>query len=280
MRAAIVCARPLQPLVNLLKDEIIGYDLGALDATGLQVLNEPGRAPSITSSAYCFRGGAPPRSAIVYAYNAQARKRFVDEWFAGFQGVLHCGADPLFERLFARPGVHPSYCNAHARRKFEPVARASTGGGLARGAMDCYKRLYRVKRQATEHELTPRATLGVTPSTRPTQHDRVQGLVRHALPRCDTQLDSGKAFNYALARWDGFCAYLDDGRIEIDNNHTEQQIKPFVIARKNFMFAHSVRRCPDVVCALLPNPHRQAARPRSILLLRGDTQSSPPLPGG
>jgi len=89
----------------------------------------------------------------------------------------------------------------------------------------------------------------------------------------------GKAFNYALARWDGFCAYLDDGRIEIDNNHTEQQITPFVIARKNFMFAHSVRRCPDVVCALLPNPHRQAARPRSILLLRGDTQSSPPLPG-
>jgi transposase len=47
---------PLQPLVNLLKDEIIGYDVGALDATGLQVLNEPGRAPSVTSSGYCFRG--------------------------------------------------------------------------------------------------------------------------------------------------------------------------------------------------------------------------------
>jgi len=35
-------------------------------------------------------------------------------------------------------------------------------------------------------------------------------------------------------------AFLDDGRVEIDNNLTEQQIKPLVIARKNFMFANSM----------------------------------------
>jgi len=33
---------------------------------------------------------------------------------------------------------------------------------------------------------------------------------------------------------------LHDGRLEIDNNLTEQAIKPFVIARKNFLFANSV----------------------------------------
>ena len=82
--------------------------------------------------------------------------------------------------------------------------------------------------------------MGVTPSTRPTHHGRVQGLARHALPGVLPKSTLGKAFNYALARWDGFCACLDDGRIEIDNNLTEQQIKPFVIARKNFMFSHSV----------------------------------------
>jgi transposase len=41
--ATINCATALQPLINLIKDEIIDYDIGALDATGLQVLNEPGR---------------------------------------------------------------------------------------------------------------------------------------------------------------------------------------------------------------------------------------------
>jgi len=34
--------------------------------------------------------------------------------------------------------------------------------------------------------------------------------------------------------------YLEDGRLEIDNNLTEQQIKPLVIARKNFLFCDSV----------------------------------------
>ncbi len=47
----------------------------------------------------------------------------------------------------------------------------------------------------------------------------------------------GKAFNYAVSHWDGLCTYLGDGRLEIDNNLTEQQIKAFVIARKNFLFA-------------------------------------------
>ena len=239
-RAAIACHRPLQPLVNLFKDEIIGYDVGALDATGLQVLKESGRAASVTSSAYCFRGGPASRSAIVYAYNAQAHKQFVDEWFAGFSGVLHCDADPLFERLFARPQIQPSYCNAHARRKFEPVARASAGDGLARTAMQFYKRLYRIERQATAQQLTPERRWALRQAhARPIMAEFKCWLDTH-YPSVLPKSTLGKAFSYALARWDGFCAYLDDGRVEIDNNLTEQQIKPFVIARKNFLFADSV----------------------------------------
>jgi transposase len=39
-RASIECCRALQPLINLMKDEVINYDIGALDATTLQVFNE------------------------------------------------------------------------------------------------------------------------------------------------------------------------------------------------------------------------------------------------
>lgn len=46
-----------------------------------------------------------------------------------------------------------------------------------------------------------------------------------------------KAIAYALTHWDGLSVYMSDGRIEIDNNATERDIKPFVIARKNFLFA-------------------------------------------
>lgn len=50
----------------------------------------------------------------------------------------------------------------------------------------------------------------------------------------------GKAMAYCLRYWDGLCTFLNDGRIEINNNLTEQEIKPLVMARKNFLFANTI----------------------------------------
>ena len=46
-----------------------------------------------------------------------------------------------------------------------------------------------------------------------------------------------KAINYTLRHWDGLTRFCEDGRQLIDNNNTEKAIKPFVIVRKNFLFA-------------------------------------------
>ena len=48
-----------------------------------------------------------------------------------------------------------------------------------------------------------------------------------------------QAINYTQRQRDGLIRYCEDGRYSIDNNHTEREIKPFVIARKNFMFSAS-----------------------------------------
>ncbi len=50
----------------------------------------------------------------------------------------------------------------------------------------------------------------------------------------------GQAMHYSLKYWTELTRFLEDGRLEVDNNLTEQKIKPFVIARKNFLFACSV----------------------------------------
>ena len=50
----------------------------------------------------------------------------------------------------------------------------------------------------------------------------------------------GKAIHYCIKLWPGLTRFLEDGRLEVDNNLTEQEIKPLVIARKNFLFASSV----------------------------------------
>ena len=50
----------------------------------------------------------------------------------------------------------------------------------------------------------------------------------------------GKAMNYADKQWPKLTTYTLDGRLRIDNNLTENAIRPFVIGRKNYLFCDSV----------------------------------------
>ena len=47
------------------------------------------------------------------------------------------------------------------------------------------------------------------------------------------------ALRYTLARWEGLCRFLGDGRIEIDSNTVERAIRPLALNRKNALFAGS-----------------------------------------
>ena len=46
----------------------------------------------------------------------------------------------------------------------------------------------------------------------------------------------GEAVNYALNQWPALESYLEDGRLEIDNNAIERDIRPFVMGRKAWLF--------------------------------------------
>ena len=51
----------------------------------------------------------------------------------------------------------------------------------------------------------------------------------------------GKALDYSLKRWTALSRYLDDGAVPIDNNWCENQIRPWALGRKNWLFAGSLR---------------------------------------
>jgi transposase len=146
--------KPLQPLFNLMKDEVISYDIAGYDATNLQVLKEPGRLPTTKSYIYCTRGGSPSKKVILYDYNYEEHKKYTKDWFAGFKGYIHMDADPFFEDLVAMPDIQANYCNAHSRRKFEPIAKMAKRKGLAKQALAFYKKLYKIESRAKREKLT------------------------------------------------------------------------------------------------------------------------------
>lgn len=231
---------PLQPLYNLMKDEVIDYNVGSIDATTLQVLKEPGRKAQKKSYVYCIRGGTPDKSVVLYDYNYVEHKYFTDSWFEGFKGTLHMDADPFFDLLISHKHVKANYCNAHARRKFESIAKQSKKLGLAHQAVQFYKKLYQIERLAKKEGYSSgqRYQLRQEKSL-PIIKDFREWLVTNQ-PLVLPKSPLGKAIKYCIKHWEGLIMFLEDGRLEIDNNLTEQEIKPFVISRKNFMFADTM----------------------------------------
>ena len=239
-RSVIECASSLQPLVNLFKDQIIDHNIAAIDPTMLQVLKEPGRPPTRKSYIYCFRGGPPGKQAIVYGYNAYDHKPYVANWFAGFKGKVHCDADPFFELLFESDEVIPSYCNSHARRYFEAIA-TNTTTGLSHEAMRVYNRLFRIEKMAIKKALNPAQRQLLRNALSKPLMANFKTWLDDYYPTVLPKSPLGKAFAYCIKHWTGLTAFLKDGNLEIHNNHTEQEIKPFVQARKNFLFCTSVK---------------------------------------
>lgn len=236
----IQSAELLQPVVNLLRDEIIDYDVAGCDPTHLQVLNEPGRLPELKSYFYSIRGGPPEKAARLYEYCAQDHKGFLHDWFSEYRGYLHVDGQNIFEGLDQSSSIDLVLCHSHARRKFEPIAKAAHREGLASQVMRYYQRLYTIERHAKEAGLSPEQRYAVRQRDVKPVLDELFVWMKEMEPTTLKQSPLGKAFGYVLKREPGLRRYLEDGRLEMDTNLLEQQNKDFALARNNFMFSYSV----------------------------------------
>jgi transposase len=61
--------------------------------------------------------------------------------------------------------------------------------------------------------------------------------LRAQTARLSGRSDMGKAVAYLLNHWVGLTLFLDDGRVEMDTNLVENQIRPLTLTRKNALFA-------------------------------------------
>ena len=69
--------------------------------------------------------------------------------------------------------------------------------------------------------------------------DAMHVWLKTSLSKLSRKSDTSAAIHYALARWDAFVRYCDDGRIEIDNSAAERGLRAVAVGRKNYLFAGS-----------------------------------------
>jgi len=127
---------------------------------------------------------------------------------------------------------------AHARRKFFDLA-AKGQSQIANEALEAIGQLYGVEREALELDIDARKRLRDVKARPILERLHAWLLARR------TQVPNGsgiaRTIDYGLKRWAALTHYVDDGRVPIDNNWIENQIRPIALRRKNWLFAGSLR---------------------------------------
>jgi len=236
----IKCGQLFQPLVNLLQDEILSYDIAYADESTLQVLKEENKTAQSTSYMWVFGGGPPERFCYLYQYHPNRKHQIAIDFFNGYKGYLHCDGYQAYDSLSAiNKEVVQVGCWYHARRKFTDAAKVSKKTGMADWFIKQIQRLAKVEKVITTDELTPEQAHAYRNEHAPEIIDKIKTKLDELQDKTAPQGLLGKAINYTLSQWPKLVKYLEDGRLEISNNKMERAIKPFAVGRKNWLFANS-----------------------------------------
>lgn len=245
----LALADPLAPLMAALRRELLSGPVIQIDETPLQVLREPDREATQKSYMWVYRGGPPGQPVIWFQYAASRAAEVPHDFlFADEAPPDGAASAPCFYlqsdgysayHVLARHDAVRGHmaCWAHVRRGFVDAAKARQRTGAAHQMVAMIGKLYQVEREIKA--LTPDERREARQERARPILDRIKGWLdskaKQALPKGKL----GEAIRYALNLWPQLTTYLDDGHLAIDNNLTENAIRPFVIGRKGWLFAGS-----------------------------------------
>ncbi len=233
----------VQPLLNLLREQLLDGDYIQMDETPLQVLNEPGKIPQSQSYMWVQRGGPPGQTIVLFEYDPTRSGSVPVRLLDGFEGYLQTDGYDGYGAVCQQAGITRVGCFAHARRKFDEAIKAqgkkklNTSGNKASKGLNFIRKLYAIER--TVKDSTPEERYRVRQEQAKPVLDKMKCWLDTSLEQVPPQSAIGKAIHYTTRQWSRLIAYLDDGQLQIDNNLVENAIRPFALGRKNWLFSNT-----------------------------------------
>jgi transposase len=217
----------------------------ATDATGIAV--QPQKRPDGVRQA-CRRGHyfvlLADKDHVFFEYTPRETSAAVEELFRGYSGYIQADAKSVYDVLFRQPDTPPNEhdsrdevgCWAHCRRKFWEATCAKSEvarEGLARiGRLFALEEAWSAQPPQTQHRLRNahlRPHLEAFFSWAQDEYSKVRderGLLRSAL-------------GYAVRQQQALMRLLDDGRLVLDNNRSERELRRIAVGRKAWLFVGS-----------------------------------------
>ena len=222
----------LKPLYDILRRQILSSEYIQIDESVIPVIdNEKHKARK--GYEWCVRDGIT--GDVMFYYDRGSRGHHVArEILGGYRGSVQSDGYEAYEQFERMEGITMYGCWAHARRKF--VDALQEDEKRAAEAILYIRKLYKVEEDVDN--------AGLSPDERKDQRLKIsypvlrdfekwmEDTYTKVLPK--SKLGGAIAYTYSLLP--RLSRYMNDGRVNIDNNHIENAIRPLALGRKNYLF--------------------------------------------
>ena len=222
----------LQPIVREMKRELLAGDYLQVDETPVRMMDP--EVQGRCAMGYLWVAGRPGGD-VIFEFHPGRGKEFAVALVGSFEGFMQRDGYGVYAALAReKPGLIPVGCWSHGRRKFvEALEERPNEAGLL---VTEIRKLYLIERHARDECLVPEQRRRLRQEKSAPILAAFKLRLEELRPGCLPQSPLGKAIRYALAEWEPLNRYLQDGRLEIDNNLTENAIRPSAIGKKNWLF--------------------------------------------
>ena len=259
----------LRPVYDTLREQLCREPVLHADETTLQVLKEPGRSSTSKSYMWLYRtSGCAKQSIVLYEYQPTRKAEHAEAFLKGFSGWLHADGYQGYHKL--PENIRVVGCWAHARRKFDEALQTlpkemQKDSPAAIG--ECYcSRLFKLEQAFAE--LTPEERYEKRLEQEKPVLDALLSWANEMQAKTAPKSALGRVIHYLLEQWPYLTRYLEDGRLELSNNRAERSIKPFVMGRKNWLFANTPggAQASTVIYSLIETAKENKLGPYKYLL--------------
>ena len=233
----------LRPMYTLVLAHIMRQGRVFADDTPLPTL-ERGRRRTRIGRLWAYavddrpwQGGTLP--AVAYVYSSNRRAEHPGAHLTSFRGVLQVDGYGGFKALRRDRDdgeVVLAFCWAHLRRRFFDI-HAATQSPIAAEALLRIAALYAIEAGIRGSAADRR--LAVRQAQSAPLVAELEVWLHAQLNRLSRGSKLAEAIRYGLRHWQGLSEFLSDGRLEMDTNTVEREIRPVAVTRKAALFAGS-----------------------------------------
>lgn len=232
----IKCGSLIQPLINMMQDKLYEQPCIHVDETTLQVLKEPGKKAQSKSYMWVMRAA----DVILFNYDQSRSQKVAEKLLVDYNKAIMADGYAGYDSVVTNNKITRLGCWAHARRYFIKVTDQGDNPN-AQNMIKLIGQLYAIEKLIRENGYKPDKIKEIRLEQSVPIFNDIRNLLDSTLHTTTPSGLMGKALGYLHKQWSYLIGYVEDGNYLIDNNAAENAIRPFVIGRKNWLFANSVR---------------------------------------